>query len=312
MKKNVQSLSIGTVGSNALLMGDYHLRADVMARIKESSIDHLFIADHVSFHDGFGMDGLINAATLAAMNPEITIFLGVYLLALRHPVPVARQLSTLSLSAPGRIIFGVGIGGEDRHEMEVCGVDPATRGRRTNECLKVVRTLLDGKSCSLESEFFSIEDALIKPAPAPQIPIMIGGRSTAALKRTAVHGDGWLGVWCSPNRFKQATVEIETMAAGHGRENTKWRHGLQLWVGLDDDKGKARDILAHEMEAMYKIPFSAFEKYSPYGSAEEVAEFLLPYVKNGATVLNIKACAASPEYEIEKVSKICDMLKSEL
>ena len=139
MSQEISKLSIGTVGSNALLMGDFQERADVMAQIKESAIDHLFIADHVSFHDGFGMDGLINAATLAAMNPDITVFLGVYLLALRHPVPVARQLSTLSLSAPGRIIFGVGIGGEDRHEMEVCGVDPSTRGRRTNDCLQVVR-----------------------------------------------------------------------------------------------------------------------------------------------------------------------------
>ena len=174
MSQEISKLSIGTVGSNALLMGDFQERADVMAQIKESAIDHLFIADHVSFHDGFGMDGLINAATLAAMNPDITVFLGVYLLALRHPVPVARQLSTLSLSAPGRIIFGVGIGGEDRHEMEVCGVDPSTRGRRTNDCLQVVRSLLSGNSCTFESEFFSIQDAIIKPAPKPQIPIMIG------------------------------------------------------------------------------------------------------------------------------------------
>jgi hypothetical protein len=93
MSQEISKLSIGTVGSNALLMGDFQERADVMAQIKESAIDHLFIADHVSFHDGFGMDGLINAATLAAMNPDITVFLGVYLLALRHPVPVARVLA---------------------------------------------------------------------------------------------------------------------------------------------------------------------------------------------------------------------------
>jgi len=102
------------------------------------------------------------------------------------------------------------------------------------------------------------------------------------------------------------------MADKQARGNTNWNHGLQLWVGLDEDKNKAREILAREMEAMYKIPFDAFEKYSPYGSAEEVAEFLLPYVKNGAKVINIKACAASPEYEVDKVSKISELLKSEL
>ena len=56
---------------------------------------------------GTGMDGLINAATLAAIDPRLKVCVGVYLLALRHPVPVARQLATLAESAPGRTVFEV-------------------------------------------------------------------------------------------------------------------------------------------------------------------------------------------------------------
>lgn len=308
----MNNLSIGTIGSPALLSADYKRREAMMNQIGESRIDHLFIADHVSFHNGFGMDGLINAATLAAMNSDITIFLGVYLLALRHPVLVARQLSSLSHSAPGRIILGVGLGGEDRHEMEVCGVDPSKRGLKTNECLKVLHCLLSGESCSHHCEFFSFEDALIKPAPDPAIPIVIGGRSGAAIRRTALYGDGWLGVWCSPERFADAIFEVQKIASEKGRQKDNWLHGLQIWVGFDDDKKKAREILSREMQKMYQIPFAAFEKYCPYGSPEEVAEYLIPYVKNGASVLNLKPCAVDDETEIEKVSEVCRLIRMEV
>jgi len=305
-------LTIGTIGSPAMLSGDYMRRRSLMDRVAESRIDHLFIADHVSFHNGLGMDGLVNAATLAAMNPDITIFIGVYLLALRHPVPVARQLSSLSLSAPGRIILGVGVGGEDRHEMEICGTDPATRGRRTNDCLHVLRQLLTGEPFSYECEFFKFEDALIRPVPEPAIPMIIGGRSDAAIKRTAYYGDGWLGVWCSPGRFGQAIAEVDAIAGDKGRQVETWTHGMQIWVGLDNDKVKARELLAKEMQSMYHLPFQAFEKYSPWGNPEEVAEFLVPYVKNGASVLNIKPCSVDDETEIDMVSEICRLVRMEV
>ncbi len=305
-------LTIGAIGSPAMLSGDYKRRRSLMDQVEESRIDHLFIADHVSFHNGLGMDGLVNAATLAAMNPNTTIFIGVYLLALRHPVPVARQLSSLGLSAPGRIILGVGIGGEDRHEMEICGIDPSTRGRRTNDCLQVLRQLLTGESFSYKCEFFEFEDALIKPAPNPAIPIIIGGRSNAAIKRTALYGDGWLGVWCSPRRFGQAIAEVDALACNQGRKVETWTHGMQIWVGLDNDRAKAREFVAKEMQSMYHLPFEAFEKYSPCGNPEEVAEFLVPFVKNGATVLNIKPCSVDDEAEIEMVSEICRLVRMEV
>ena len=76
--------------------------------------------------------------------PRLPVYNGVYLLPLRHPVLVARQLADIDRIAPGRLIFGVGVGGEDRREVAICGVDPATRGQRMNECLAIVRQLLTG------------------------------------------------------------------------------------------------------------------------------------------------------------------------
>jgi alkanesulfonate monooxygenase SsuD/methylene tetrahydromethanopterin reductase-like flavin-dependent oxidoreductase (luciferase family) len=136
---------IGTLASPALLASPHVRRAELVAQIVEQGIDHVFVADHVSFHVGAGMDGLIQAATLSALDPRLKVCVGVYLLALRHPVTVARQLATLAEAAPGQLILGVGVGGEDRNEIAMCGVDPRTRGRRTDECLGVVQGLLKGE-----------------------------------------------------------------------------------------------------------------------------------------------------------------------
>jgi len=205
-------------------------------------------------------------------------------------------------------VLGVGVGGEDRHEIEICGVDPRSRGRRTDESLCVLRGLLSGEKTSFSGEFFQIEDALIRPAPAPPVPIVIGGRSDAAVRRTARHGDGWIAAWCSPRRYASVVAEIDDRARAAGRGDVAWRHGLQVWVGLDPDRDRARERLAAQMEGMYRIPFAPFERYSPYGSAEAIATFLAGYVDAGCSDLNVMAIAESPDHAIDGVAEIRERL----
>lgn len=303
-------LMIGTTGSPEMLSGNFEKRSLIIQQVEQSEIDHLFIADHVSFHTGMGMDGIVNAATLAAMSPKTTIFIGVYLLALRHPVPVARQLSSLSQSAPGRIILGVGIGGEDRHEMEICGVNPARRGKQTNHSMKALSGLMTGEPFSYDCEFFNFTGALIKPAPTPKIPMIVGGRSDAAIRRTALLGDGWLGVWCSPSRFQTVLQEINELSSERS-DTPDWQHGMQIWTGFGNTEQLAKSHLAGQMENMYRMPFERFERYSPYGSPEAVAEFLARYVEEGCRWLNVKPCASSEEAGIEAISEVASLLKKE-
>jgi alkanesulfonate monooxygenase SsuD/methylene tetrahydromethanopterin reductase-like flavin-dependent oxidoreductase (luciferase family) len=164
----VTALRIGTLASPALLRAPAPERAALVRRIVDARLDHVFVADHVSFHVGTGMDGLVNAATLTALHPDLTVCVGVYLLALRHPVTVARQLATLGESAPGRLLFGVGVGGEDRNEFAMCGIDPATRGRRTDECLTIVRSLLAGNAPINQDDRQDIRAVLNRLFPPPR------------------------------------------------------------------------------------------------------------------------------------------------
>ena len=302
----MSAIRIGTLADAQMLTGPIEWRRALFARAREGGLDHVFVADHISFQTGFGMDGLVQAATAAALAPELTVYVGVYLLALRHPVPVARQIASIAESAPGRLVLGVGVGGEDRHEIEICGVDPRTRGRRTNECLVALRALLSGEPASHRCEFFAFENARIRPAPDPTVPIVIGGRSDAAVRRAARLGDGWLGVWCSPRRFREV---VETVEAEGSDRDVRWRHGLQIWVGVDDDRNEARRRLAARMEAMYRIPFERFERYSPFGRPAEIAAFLAPYAEAGCSEFNVMAMARSTEHAIDAVAEIREFLR---
>jgi alkanesulfonate monooxygenase SsuD/methylene tetrahydromethanopterin reductase-like flavin-dependent oxidoreductase (luciferase family) len=296
-------LRVGTLAAPEILRAPHAERDRFIDNILAHGLDHVFIADHVSFHIGTGMDGLINAATLTALNPALTVVVGVYLLALRHPIPVARQLATLAESAPGQLILGVGVGGEDRNEIAMCGVDPRSRGRRTDESLAVLEQLLRGEPVDHQGEFFQFERAWIQPAPQPPIPILIGGRADAALERTARYGDGWLGIWCSPERYRAALADVAERAAALGRPAPQL-NGIQMWIGIDEDRGHARARLAKGMQAFYRIPFERFEKYSPYGTVTEVADALARYRDAGCRLFNLMPIAASTEAGIDAIAEI--------
>ena len=277
----------------------------LMGRIADAGIDHTFTADHVSFRDGSGMDGLITLAALSGLEPRLGIHVGVYLLPLRHPMVAARQIATLAEAAPGRLTVGVGVGGDDRREVEVCDVDPATRGRRTDVALGLVRALLEGRTVHGDGEFFRFQDGRIRPVPDPPVPLVVGGRSDAALERAGRLGDGWLAAWCSPRRFAEGVARAE--AAGAGRE-VDWRHGLQLWLGAGASAEEGRSHVAETMERFYRMSFEPFERYTPCGTAADIAEFLQPYVEAGATTLNLTPCGPDRDTEIETVADVKRLL----
>ena len=276
----------------------------VYASAEAAGIDGIGVGDHVSFFTGAGHDGLIGATSILTASDRLSAIVAVYLLPLRHPVPVARQLADLAILAPGRLTLGVGIGGEDPHEVEICGVDPRTRGRRMDEHLTVLRGLLTGERVTFDGDFISVDDAFIAPPPGRPIPILVGGRSDAAVRRTGRLGDGWLGVWVSARRFAQVVDEMSAAAADAGRNHVEWHNALNVWCGVAPTAEEARGYVAPAMEGFYQTPFEAFEKWSPAGPPQLIADFLAPYVDAGCRTVNIIACGASLEDEIDAVSEI--------
>jgi alkanesulfonate monooxygenase SsuD/methylene tetrahydromethanopterin reductase-like flavin-dependent oxidoreductase (luciferase family) len=280
-------------------------------RIVAAGIDHATVGDHVSFGGGMGADGLIQATALLCSHPTLPVETGVYLVTLRHPAPVARQLATLCALAPGRFTFGVGIGGDDPAELRLCGVDPSRRGARGDEALTLLRAFLPGEEVDFDGEFFAVERGAIRPAPDPTPRIVVGGRADAAIDRAGRFGDAWIGVWVSPRRFAAAGERFAVAARAAGRDPADAEHVLQLWAGFGADEAAGRAAVAPVMEREYALGADRFERYVPCGRPEQVAAALSPYVDAGARRFNIVPEGGGLEAGIEAVGAVKRQLENE-
>ncbi|MEE9279847.1 MAG: LLM class flavin-dependent oxidoreductase [Myxococcota bacterium] len=301
-------IKLGITAPAGASRGTIDERRSALAAVADAGLDFVSGGDHVSFFTGTGFDGLVQAAQLLTLHDTLEVYVAVYLLPLRHPTLVARQIQSVTAPAPGRLTLGVGVGGEDPHESEVCGVDPHTRGRRANESLEIVRALMTGEPVDYRGEFFQLEQAVIRPAVEPPVPIVIGGRSDAAVRRAGRLGDGYIGVWISARRFASIREQIDAEATACGRNDVDWQHGMFVWCGLDDSPETARKQASERMESLYHLPFERFERYTPCGPAADVAEFLRPYVEAGCTRFDLSAVAGSDASLVAHAAEIKRLL----
>jgi probable F420-dependent oxidoreductase len=178
-------------------------------RVEALGYESLWTGDHVSFH-GPIYESLTLLASYASVTQRIRLGTAVYLLALRHPTIAAKITSTLDALSGGRLIFGVGVGGENPKEFEAAGVPHKERGARVTEGIDVVRALWRDTPASFKGRFTSFEGVSLDPKPVqqPGPPIWIGGRSDAALARAGRQGDGWVSYVVQPERYKASVEKI--------------------------------------------------------------------------------------------------------
>lgn len=296
-------MKLGISVQDSLLTADPAARRSILAHVADAGLDHVTVGDHLSFHGGAGFDGLVSATSVLSTDDNLEVLVGIYLAGLRHPVATARQLSTISQLAPGRLVLGVGAGGEDRSEISNAGVDPSTRGRRLDETLGLLHRLATGDSVDHEGEFFTLAGARIRPAPEPRIPLIIGGSGDAAIRRTAKYGDGWLGLFCSARRYRDTVQQI--LAATDRRPT--W-FGLSMWCGFGPNNDQAGELLGRRLESLYNLPAAKFQHVTAAGAPEQVAERLAPYLEAGARHITIVPVAESPHEAIEAVAEVRRLL----
>ena len=143
---------------------------------------------------------------LAGRFPTLRLGTHVYNLGLRHPFVAARAVQTLDVVSEGRCEFGIGASWLEE-EWVAAGLDFRTRGRRVDEALAVCKRLWSEPEVEHHGEFFDFDAVAFEPKPVqrPWPPILVGGESTAALRRAARAGDGWIGMG---HTFESAADQI--------------------------------------------------------------------------------------------------------
>ncbi|MFI9009876.1 TIGR03619 family F420-dependent LLM class oxidoreductase [Actinosynnema sp. NPDC053489] len=211
---------------------------------EECGFEALYVPEHVAVHPGATVgtheippalpyaDPLDCLAFVAAATHRILLGTGVLLLPYHHPVVLAKRLATVDVLSKGRMrLLTVGLGALPG-EARAVGVDFATRGRRADEAIDVLRLLWEGgeEGVGFSGEFFAFEDVCSFPKPhgVTHLPIHVGGSSRAAARRAGRRGDGYFpGGALTPDERQAQLALARATAAAAGRdpsalEYTRW------------------------------------------------------------------------------------------
>lgn len=204
--------------------------------------ESFYVPEHVTLYPGARVgaaeippdlpivDPLECLAFVAASTTTILLGTGVLLLPFHHPVVLAKRLATIDVFSGGRMrLFTIGISSLPG-EAAAVGIDYATRGRRADEAIDVLRALWagDASGTSFTGEFYSFEHVTSYPKPLRMLPIHVGGSSPAAARRAGRRGDGFFagGLLTPSERLAQIDL-MRATAVAEGRdpeilEYTRW------------------------------------------------------------------------------------------
>ena len=279
---------------------------------EEVGYDSLWAGDHISFHNPI-LDVTVALSCFAARTERITIGAAVVLLPLRHPSLVAREFASLDYLSGGRVVLGVGVGGEGGKDFEAVGSDPRERGARTNESMRALRELFSGPEASFSGRFFAFDGITIEPQPVQPggPPLWVGGASEAARRRTGRLGDGWMPIWVSPERFAEGLAEVRRHAQGADRDPASIAAAVICPALVGEG---SREQLAAHLEQRYSMEVNPHlvERYCIAGSEEECAERVRDYAAAGAehVIFNI-GCAAGDEL-LDQAQRLASLLTVEV
>ena len=258
--------------------------ADRIRSLEALPIDSLWTGGHVASRNP-SPEAMMGLARLSAMTERVKIGTSILLLPLYPPAVVAKQIADLDRATEGRVVLGVGIGGEYPQEFRACGVPIEERGRRTDEAIPLLRRLWSAEEISHDGPFYPMVDVRIHPAPAQPggPPIVVAGRQKPAMRRSARLGDGWMPYLYSPRRYAESVEYIRKIADEDGRDLSGFGWYAFVFVNVGDDGGAAKEEAARAIGGNYNQDFrQMLDSVAAAGTVSEVRAKLQSFVDAGA------------------------------
>ena len=169
--------------------------------------DLLMVSDHVAITRDVAehypapfFEPFTTLSWLAGVTERVRLGTTVLIAPYRHPLLVARMAANLDELSGWRLVLGVGVGWA-RQEFEALGADFAQRGSQTDHVLaELRRAWADGKDYG-----------------GGDIPIWVGGRSTAGMRRAVRFGDAWHPLRERVDWLRAAMDRLRALAAAEDR-----------------------------------------------------------------------------------------------
>ena len=196
---------------------------------------------NAALHDPF-----VALSFVAACTEKIKLGTGVFVLPLRNPLAVAKAAASVDVLSQGRLLFGIGVGWLEE-EFQAIGMNFQDRAARGREWVKILKALWTEETPEYDGRFHSFEPIGFNPKPVqkPHPPIIFGGETRAALKRTATLGDGWYGVRYTPESVKPQLALLKELTQQAERDFSE----IEISVGFEPGTAMSLDNVKQFQDA---------------------------------------------------------------
>jgi probable F420-dependent oxidoreductase len=247
--------------------------------------DSAWTSEHVFFYFPT-FDALTSLAAMAARTARIKLGTAVFLLPLRPAALAAKEIASVDILSKGRVILGVGVGGEFPKEFEALGSPVKERGRRTDEAIQVMKLLYTQDNVTFDGKYTKLPGVTLMPKPVQPggPPVWVAGRSEAAIRRAGRLGDGYLPYLFDPKRLRESLAKVREEAEKAGRDPAALTCGIYQFICLADSYEEAKKLSAEDLSRRYNQPFeNLVDRYVVMGTADDCVKRLGDFAEAGAT-----------------------------
>jgi probable F420-dependent oxidoreductase len=165
------------------------------------------------------VDPFVALARASGTTSRIKLATGIVLVPERHPLVLAKEVSTLDLFSGGRFLFGIGAGWL-REETQIMGGDFDHRWTQTRESVLAMKELWTKTDAEYHGKYYDFPPVRSYPKPAqkPHPPVLLGGGAKNVLQRVASWGDGWLPNRVTPDQLRESRATLDRLAKENGRD----------------------------------------------------------------------------------------------
>lgn len=302
--------------------------------------------------EGFRSDAASVLGAVASWTDRIRLAPGVMQIPARTPVMTALTAATLDSLSGGRFCLALGVSNPDV-SAGWYGVDFAKPLARVREYVEIVRMALRGAPVRYQGEHFRLpppgtaEAAHLRAAPVrADLPIYLAGVGPGSLRLAGEIADGWIGVFCPPERLAESLEHVRAGRERAGRTMEGFEVMPSIPIGVGDDPERAAEPLRpyfanfiglgskeksiyyalatrmgfgaaaakiHDLcaagdraGAARAVPFELMDRTSLLGDAKRIATRMSEFEAAGVTTLGLTSLATSVDGHLEAVRVAAD------
>jgi alkanesulfonate monooxygenase SsuD/methylene tetrahydromethanopterin reductase-like flavin-dependent oxidoreductase (luciferase family) len=229
---------------------------------------------------------------------------------LRHPVVLANEVASLDLIANGRLILGLGIGGNNpsvAQEFAACGVSIARRVGLFEETITLMRRLWTETEVTFQGRYFQVQSARLglRPLQKSGVRLWLAGSADNALRRVLRLADGWLPISSSPQAFTADWERLQVLGQEMGRDAHDLHRCLYTTLNVNADVVQAQRELRSFIESYYGISYEeqALRNGLCAGSAEDCIAWLNAFIAAGAQTIVVRFGSPDQAGQLARLAK---------